>query len=57
MLWDSLALQHAGMENGHKDLLSMDDLPYHRNVVAHLVGEFVLVDHPKVHSSSSIIFG
>lgn len=43
-----LALKHAGMENGHKDLLSLDDLPYHRDQVARLVGEFVLVDHPRV---------
>ena len=36
------------MENGHKDLLSLDDLPYHRDEVARRVGQFVLVDHPRV---------
>jgi len=46
-----LALKEAHMKPGHADLLTLDEMPYHRAQVAKRIGAIVLVDHPVLHSS------
>ncbi|SNX82332.1 related to PPX1 - Exopolyphosphatase [Melanopsichium pennsylvanicum] len=43
---NKVALENSKMSSGHRDLLTIDELPAHPRDIAKVIGGIVLVDHP-----------
>lgn len=52
---NTYALKKSGMKHAHKDLLALDDLPFHRAKVAQKVEALALVDHNTLLSTVSVL--